>query len=60
MQVDINDEGWPLETRMLGVNLIGAESGNTAICTGRSIPWLQDTDQQKSWEKWAVTWRDVV
>ena len=46
---------------ILGVNIIGAESGNGEMCAGRLLPWLQDTPAQKVWEdKWQVNYRDVV
>ena len=48
----------PIE--LLGINLIGSEGGNATICTGRSVPWLQDTPQAKVWETWRATHRDVI
>ena len=45
---------------ILGVNLVGSESGNAANCNGRDIPWLQDTAQDNVWGLWAPTYRDVV
>ena len=46
--------------QILGVNEIGHESGNTSICTGRDIPWLQETALDPVWTDWAVTYRDVI
>ena len=46
--------------RILGVNQIGAESGNDANCTDRDVPWLQDTAAEQTWVLWAVAYRDVV
>jgi hypothetical protein len=47
--------------QILGVNAIGAESGNAAISAGRTIPWLQDTPAQNvTAGTWHVTNRDVV
>ena len=46
--------------RILGINQIGAESGNAVTCNGRDIPWLQDTDTDQVWAEWQVTYRDVV
>jgi hypothetical protein len=60
MQEEIDTEGWSTETRLIGINQIGAESGNETICNGRSIPWLQDTAAQQVWQKWEVVYRDVV
>lgn len=60
MQDEIDAEGWPTETHILGVNSIVAEAGNETVCHGRSIPWLQDTEAQQVWQKWGVTERDVI
>ena len=60
MQAEIDAEGWGTETRLMGINLIGAESGNEATCDGRSIPWLQDTPEQQVWQEWEVVYRDVI
>jgi hypothetical protein len=46
--------------RILGVNAVGSEAGNDAICTGRDLPWLQDTADQHVWSQWQVTYRDVI
>jgi len=46
--------------RILGVNGIGLESGNTLVCEGRDLPWLQDTVDEHVWSQWQVTYRDVV
>jgi len=45
--------------QILGVNQIGAETGNIAACDGRDIPWLQDTFAENAWALWTVTYRDV-
>jgi hypothetical protein len=44
---------------ILGVNGIGQESGNAAICAGRDLPWLQDQAAVDAWTLWAVNYRDV-
>ena len=44
---------------IMGVNQIGAESGNDVACDGRDIPWLQDDTTERSWDLWNVTYRDV-
>ena len=43
----------------LGVNGIGQESGNAAVCAGRDLPWLQDLAAVNAWTSWAVAYRDV-
>ena len=60
MQADGDLAGLALEVRILGVNGIGRESGNAAMCTGRSIPWLQDVVGEDVYSSWAVTYRDVI
>lgn len=49
-----------LEIAILGVNEAGRESGNEAMCEGRDIPWLQDTDAANWWGRWSPTYRDVI
>ena len=46
--------------KLLGVNQIGRESGNTAACDGRDLPWLQDDVDERAWDLWQVTYRDVI
>lgn len=46
--------------RILGINAVGAESGNAVMTNGRDLPWLQDTASESVWTAWDVTWRDVV
>lgn len=46
--------------QFLGVNEVGQESGNAATCQGRSIPWLQETQEERAWGPWEVEYRDVV
>jgi hypothetical protein len=60
MQADINGEGWPSEVQILGINFVGREAGNEAVCQGRELPWLQDTPEQNVWGKWNVKYRDVI
>jgi hypothetical protein len=45
--------------RILGLNAVGQEIDNALMCSGRVLPWLQDTAQQNVWGSWNVTWRDV-
>jgi hypothetical protein len=49
-----------LPVKILGVNDVGQESGNSLIVAGRTLPWLQDVVQQSVWSsRWHVDWRDV-
>ena len=41
-------------------NGAGQEAGNATITTGRSLPWLQDTDESGVYGDWQVTYRDVI
>lgn len=59
MQDELDAAGLPVEVRILGLNAIGLESGNAAICAGRDLPWLQDVPDQSVWVSWNVVWRDV-
>jgi hypothetical protein len=45
---------------ILGVNPLAHASSNDAICSGRDLPWLQETDADDVWGDWAVTYRDVI
>ena len=60
MQADPALAGLLREVRILGVNGIGHESGNTQTVLGHTIPWLQDVVAQNVWSTWAVSYRDVV
>jgi hypothetical protein len=62
MQAEIDSAAVPTpkEIRILGLNRVGDESGNAAMCEGRSLPWLQDTEGQNAWGDWEVRYRDVV
>jgi hypothetical protein len=44
---------------ILGVNEAGY-GNNEAICEGRDLPWLQDTQEDDWWGTWGITYRDVV
>ena len=44
---------------ILGVNEAGY-GNNEAICEGRDLPWLQDTEEADWWGSWGITYRDVV
>ena len=60
MQVDLDTNFPTLEIEILGVNEIGLEGGNSTICNGRDLPWLQDVVDENVWGSWAPTYRDVV
>lgn len=48
-----------LNIEILGVNRIDESAFNALMTEDRHLPWLQDTDSEKVWERWAVTYRDV-
>ena len=65
MQAELGTSYPLLRIQLLGVNLMGHESGNSLIVAGRTIPMLQDRDsdqdgQSDAWTAWATEWRDVV
>lgn len=62
MQNELDNE--PSENRLaihiIGVNEVGYESANETMTAERSLPWLQDTDEDGVWSSWNVTYRDVI
>lgn len=60
MQTEIDGLELPRGVSILGVNGIGLEAGNDAMCQGRQLPWLQDAAGTDVWSAWSVTYRDVV
>jgi hypothetical protein len=42
------------------VNDAGHESGNAAVTSGRTLPWLQDDVTTDAWGLWEVAQRDCV
>ncbi|MBD3161304.1 MAG: hypothetical protein GF346_03800 [Candidatus Eisenbacteria bacterium] len=60
MQEQFEDEHPARDFQFLGVNEVGHERGNEAVCEGRAIPWLQETEEEKVWDPWDVTYRDVI
>jgi len=58
MQTDLDASGLTVE--IIGVNQVGAESGNDSITDGRDLAWLQETTDQDVWADWSVTYRDVI
>jgi hypothetical protein len=60
LQSEIDTLGWGLNVRFLGLNEIGHGVGNTNIPAVSDLPWLQDNTEQKVWDSWDVTFRDIV
>jgi len=60
MAREIEGESPGAPIRILGVNGIGYESGNVAVCAGRTLPWLQDLAGVEAWARWGAGYRDVV
>jgi hypothetical protein len=60
MQTELVEEGKNLSIQILGINEVGEERENEAMYAGRSLPWLQETTEQRVWEDWDVTYRDVI
>jgi hypothetical protein len=57
MQQELDETGYSVE--ILGINAAGKENGNPTITEGRSLPWLQDTEEVNAWDLWSVDYRDV-
>ncbi len=55
-----NDLSLRTEVRILGVNSTDAASGNTAMCTWRHAPWLQDTTTVNAWLQWGAETNDLM
>ncbi len=49
-----------MPAQILGVNEIGQEAGNAAACSGKDLPWLQETADHPAWSVWNVAYRDVI
>lgn len=60
MQGDIDARKSGLEISILGVNRKDAASGNSGATAGRTIPWLQDTEEASVWDSWEINYRDVL
>lgn len=60
MQAELNEDAPEAEIDILGVSAIDFESNNAGITDGRDLPWLQDVVEQDVWNRWGVTYRDVV
>ncbi len=59
MQDELDADYPTLDIQILGVNEPGYEAGNASICSGRDLPWLQDTAAEGVWAEWAPVYRDV-
>ena len=57
MQYDFDEQGLPVQ--IVGINETGYESGNESVVDGRTLPWLQDTEEVNAWDLWEVAYRDV-
>ena len=60
LEAEIAAEARSLDVRIVGVNEIGQESGNPLIAPLCELPWLQDTEAQRVWERWEPSYRDVI
>ncbi len=58
LQRELEGEGLPVQ--IIGVNDVGLEAGNEAMCMDRDLPWLQNTMEVDAWNLWGVEYRDVV
>lgn len=65
MQSEIQSQHPELDFQILGVNGLGAESGNESMYEDKTLPLLQDIDDDADGESdvwvnmWDVEWRDV-
>ena len=57
MQNDFDEQNIPIQ--ILGINEFGYEVGNDSVVEGRTLPWLQDTEEINAWDLWDVEYRDV-
>lgn len=48
-----------LNIEIIGVNASDQAAFNSMITDERSLPWLQDTEDNSVWVSWEATWRDV-
>jgi len=46
--------------QIIGINEMGHSSGLETAYAERTLPLLQDDETQRVWEKWDVTYRDVI
>jgi hypothetical protein len=60
IQTQLHAEGLAVPVRILGVNPFDHARSNPAMCAGRDLPWLQETETDDVWSAWSVTYRDVI
>lgn len=61
MQAELDAEQTDPPIQVLGLNDVAYSSGNDAITTGRTLPWLQPAaGEDDIWVQWNVTYRDVI
>ena len=42
------------------MNAFGRDSANDQMTQGRSLPWLQEGEDDAVWDAWEVAYRDVI
>lgn len=60
LQTELDTTATAQSIRIVGIDAAGFESGNTAICAGRTLPWLQDTSGAKVWQAWGANTDDLI
>jgi hypothetical protein len=60
MQSDLAERYPELEMQIIGINEMGHTSGLETANAERTLPLLQDDETQRVWERWSVTYRDVI
>jgi len=57
---DLTNEGYE-DIEMVGINGISfANEDLSGMIEGNTLPWLQDNDSEKIWDKWEVELRDFI
>ena len=60
MQTELAGENPDTKIRILGINFSGSEFANEYVVDGRTLPWLQDTNEVNAWALWEAAARDVI
>jgi hypothetical protein len=60
MQDDLLMDNPATIIRIGGINIIGAETGNSLITAGHDLFWLQDTVDEHVWTQLQIQYRDVL
>ena len=60
MQKELAGMNLAKTVRITGINQWDRGSANDAMCMGRDLPWLQDTETMKVWDLWEHEYRDVL